>query len=83
VRDLLALAQAHPELVEELSAQRPLLNNIVACWTQLEAALDAERRSLIRANEMPGALSRSCPAVGDRMAHGGKRNWPNNARNRA
>ena len=51
-RDLLALAQAHPELIEDLSRQRPLLRNIPAGREQLEAALDAERRSLMRANEM-------------------------------
>jgi hypothetical protein len=50
-RDLLALGHAHPDLVEKLSTQRPLLRNIAAGQTQLEEALDAERRSLIRANE--------------------------------
>lgn len=51
-RDLLALAQMHPGLIEDLSRKRPLLKNIVADRTQLEAALDAERRSLMRGNEM-------------------------------
>jgi hypothetical protein len=51
-RDLIALAGEHHELIEDLSTQRPLLKNVVAGRTQLEAALDAERRTLIRANEM-------------------------------
>ena len=51
-RDLIALAQAYPELTEDLSTERPLLKNIPAGREQLEAALDAERRSLMRAHEM-------------------------------
>lgn len=50
-RDLCALADAHRDLVKELLPQRPLLKKIVAGQTELEAALDAERRSLMRANE--------------------------------
>lgn len=50
-RDLLALAPAHPRLIEELSPQRPLLQAIAQGQTRLEEALDAERRSLIRVNE--------------------------------
>lgn len=51
-RDLIALAQAHPKLIEVLSHERPLLHNIGVGRPRLEEALDAERRSLIRANEM-------------------------------
>ena len=50
-RDLLALTQAHPELASELSDQRPLLCETVAGQARLEEALDAERRTLIHANE--------------------------------
>jgi len=50
-RDLLALTQAHPELASELSDQRPLLRETVAGQARLEEALDAERRTLIHANE--------------------------------
>jgi hypothetical protein len=50
-RDLVGLGHAHPDLVKKLSPQRPLLRDVFADQTQLEAALDAERRSLMRANE--------------------------------
>ncbi len=51
-RDLLVLAQAHPQLIPELAARRPLLQTIFKGQSRLEEALDAERRNLIRANEM-------------------------------
>src|SRR5207302_10272747 len=50
-RDLLTLAQAHCDLIEELSIKRPLLKNIAAGQARLEETLDAERRSLMRENE--------------------------------
>ena len=50
-RDLTALARAHPELVQELAPARPLLAATGDSIAALEAALDAERRALIHANE--------------------------------
>ena len=50
-RDLIALAQEHRELVGEATARRPLLNHIQEGRDVLEAALDAERREFIHANE--------------------------------
>jgi len=50
-RDLTRLAGEHPDLVAELSGQRPLLACIADGIGALEAALDAERRRLIHANE--------------------------------
>ena len=50
-RDLLRLAEAHRDLVEELAEQRPLLLRAGDGRGALEAALDAERRTLMRANE--------------------------------
>jgi len=50
-RDLLVLTAAHPELVNELARRRPLLREAVAGQARLETALDAERRSLMHANE--------------------------------
>lgn len=50
-RDLLRLAEAHAELVDDLAGQRPVLLRIGDGRDALEQALDAERRSLIRANE--------------------------------
>ena len=50
-RDLMALAGEYPELLEEATARRPLLRHVHDGRDKLEAALDAERRELIRANE--------------------------------
>lgn len=50
-RDLLRLAEAHRELVENLAEQRPILLRIGDGRDVLEEALDAERRSLMRLNE--------------------------------
>lgn len=50
-RDLTDLALKCPELVRTLAARRPLLNVISKGIDTLEAALDAERRALIHANE--------------------------------
>lgn len=50
-RDLIRLARQYPALVEHLSPKRPLLGVISEGMERLEAALDAERRSLIHANE--------------------------------
>jgi len=50
-RDLIALAQEHPELLERVAARRPLLNHVRDGRDVLEAELDAERRELIHTNE--------------------------------
>ena len=51
-RDLIALGRDHPDLARELAGERPLLRLLApADRPELEAALDAERRSLIHANE--------------------------------
>lgn len=49
--DLVELAARHPQIVAELSAVRPLLRAIGGSREQLEAAIDRERRDLMRANE--------------------------------
>ena len=50
-RDLMQLAEQHPELTRELAAQRPLLTLVRQGREALETALDAERRNLARADE--------------------------------
>lgn len=50
-RDLIELAELHPEETEACVAQRPLLSEIPRGRDALERALDEERRTLIRANE--------------------------------
>jgi hypothetical protein len=50
-RDLAVLAAAHPGRVSALIARRPALATIPHGRDALEAALDAERRQLMRANE--------------------------------
>jgi hypothetical protein len=50
-RDLLKLADVHPGLVNELRSERPVLDAIASGRDALEAALDRERRQLIRADE--------------------------------
>ncbi len=50
-RDIIALAQAHPDLVTAAQADRPALLALPEGEDGLAAALDAERRSLIRRNE--------------------------------
>lgn len=50
-RDLLILAKQYPDHIEELTAQRPLLQAVKQGQEALEQALDAERRQLIHANE--------------------------------
>jgi len=50
--DLQQLAAAHPDHLQSLRVQRPLLALISQGRDQLEAALDAERRALIHANEV-------------------------------
>lgn len=49
--DLISVAAAHPRLVSQLALRRPVLRRIRAGRARLEAALDAERRTLMRANE--------------------------------
>jgi hypothetical protein len=50
-RDLINLAETHPRLILELAAIRPVLSAIHEGRSRLEEALDAERRSLMHANE--------------------------------
>jgi len=50
-RDLIQLANRYPEAWCEVQLQRPLLAEIGAGRDALEAALDRERRRLMRANE--------------------------------
>lgn len=50
-RDLIDLAKEHPDLVEQLKTQRPILAFIAQGRDALEAELDAERRNLKRADE--------------------------------
>jgi len=50
-RDLLALAAQHPALVVEIARERPMLLEIGAGLERLEAAIDRERRDLMRRNE--------------------------------
>lgn len=50
-RDLMELQQQFPDLMEQLQAERPVLAKIAEGRDALEAALDAERRSLMRINE--------------------------------
>ncbi len=50
-RDLMRLAEEHPQLVGELTEERPVLAQVAAGRDKLEVALDAERRALMRANE--------------------------------
>jgi len=50
-RDLIALARQHPDRIQRLTGKRPALAAIEQGREALEAALDAERRQLIRANE--------------------------------
>ena len=49
--DLMRLAEQHPSLVERLASERPVLAMIKEGRDRLEAALDAERRDMIHANE--------------------------------
>ena len=50
-RDLTELARQHSRLVDALAETRPLLRGISRGTGPLEAALDAERRTLMHANE--------------------------------
>lgn len=50
-RDLLRLAEAHPEALAEVLPRRPLLASVSEGREVLEEALDRERRALIRADE--------------------------------
>jgi len=50
-RDLVALAAERPNMVEELTAKRPLLASVARGREVLEAALDVERRRMMHANE--------------------------------
>ena len=68
-RDILALAEKHPGFIDALHAQRPVLGAVAAGREALEAALDAERRMLIRVNE--DRLARYADAAGKWTAR-----WP-------
>jgi hypothetical protein len=50
-RDLIRMADEHPEALRETVAERPVLARIDLGRDELERSLDEERRSLIRANE--------------------------------
>lgn len=50
-RDLERLAREHPDAIAELVGRRPLLAHIDAGREEIERQLDAERRTLMRANE--------------------------------
>jgi len=50
-RDLLRLAESHPDEWLSACCERPLLSRTAEGLDALEAALDAERRQLMRANE--------------------------------
>lgn len=50
-RDLIGLGEQHPDLTAKLTGQRPLLRVVSEGRDRLEEALDAERRTLIHANE--------------------------------
>ncbi len=61
-RDLLDLVHRHPDLAAEVAANRPLLARVVDGREALEAALDAERREMMRANERRLAAYRQAAA---------------------
>jgi hypothetical protein len=50
-RDLLELGRSFPEAWERALEERPLLRSVAGGREELEAALDAERRALMHANE--------------------------------
>jgi hypothetical protein len=50
-RDLIELAQRHPEVVPEAAERRPLLHRIAEGRDALDELLDRERRALMRRNE--------------------------------
>ena len=50
-RDLMRLAEDHPDAVREAAAERPLLSRIGQGRDEIERLLDEERRALIRKNE--------------------------------
>jgi hypothetical protein len=67
--DLLRLAERQPDLVKKLARKRPVLLAVRKGRGRLEAALDAERRHLIHANER--RLARFGQAAEKWKAH-----WP-------
>jgi len=50
-RDLISLAREYPDVLKDVEGRRPLLSQVHEGRGVLEAALDAERRELIHANE--------------------------------
>jgi hypothetical protein len=50
-RDLVRLAQDHPDAVREAAVERPLLSRVGQGREEIERLLDEERRALIRKNE--------------------------------
>jgi len=50
-RDLMRLAQDHPEVIQKAAVERPLLSRVGQGRDEVERLLDEERRALIRKNE--------------------------------
>lgn len=50
-RDLMRLAEDHPEAFQEAAVERPLLSRVGQGREEIERRLDEERRALIRKNE--------------------------------
>lgn len=50
-RDIIRLAEEYPDLIMELASKRPLLSKYNEGRKKLEELLDAEKRTLIHANE--------------------------------
>lgn len=50
-RDIISLCEQHPGSIEQAMARRPALAAVLSGREALEAALDAERRELIKRNE--------------------------------
>lgn len=75
-RDLMDLADAHPGQVSELLGKRPALAALAGGLEAMEVALDAERRTLMHANERrlslymaaAGAWERAWPKVANEIA---------------
>jgi len=76
-RDLIGLAADYPDLLDELVRRRPVLHRVHDGRDGLEAALDAERRELIHANERrlqsymdaAGAWLDAWPRIDAEVAH--------------
>jgi hypothetical protein len=62
-RDLIRLAAGHPDALAEVRSRRPLLDQIPRGREALEAALDQERRALMRSDEARMARYRDAAAA--------------------